>query len=96
MTFIYSDSIVRDVVSRITADLGGASADFTVEPGDVKVDVTGDGKVRLGFYVRMKAGKKDYGDVGLQSRLNDVRKTIAFKYGLDVDVVDIRSTIEYA
>ena len=61
----------------------------------VKVKLTKDGKARLCFAVHMKSSKKDFADVALQTKINELRKTISFKYGVDIDIVDIRSTIEY-
>ena len=43
----------------------------------------------------MKSSKKDFADVKLQTKINELRKEISFKYGVDIDIVDIRSTIEY-
>ena len=74
----------------------GIPAEFQIGPESVKIETQPDGKIRLCFAVHMKASKKDFADVGLQTKLNELRKDISVKYGIDVDIVDIRSTIEYS
>ena len=73
----------------------GIPQEFSIDADTVKVKLTKDGKVRLCFAVHMKSSKKDFADVALQTKINELRKEISYKYGVDIDIVDIRSTIEY-
>lgn len=89
---------LRGEVTSMFKDMSGTGipAEFQVGPESVKIEVQPDGKTRLCFAVHMKASKKDFANVGLQTKLNELRKDISIKYGIDVDIVDIRSTIEYS
>ena len=89
-----------ELVGEVTAkfkDLSGNGIpeEFAIQDGSVNVKMGKDGKVRLCFAVHMKASKKDFADVKLQTKINELRKEVNTKYGVDIDVVDIRSTIEY-
>ena len=90
----------KELVGEVTAkfkDLSGNGipAEFAIQDGSINVKMGKDGKTRLCFAVHMKSDKKDYADVKLQTKINELRKEISFKYGVDIDIVDIRSTIEY-
>ena len=89
---------LRGEVTSMFKDMSGTGipAEFQIGPESVKIEAQPDGKTRLCFAVHMKASKKDFADVGLQTKLNELRKDISVKYGVDVDIVDIRSTIEYS
>ena len=89
-----------ELVGEVTAkfkDLSGTGipAEFAIQDGSINVKMGKDGKTRLCFAVRMKSDKKDYADVKLQTKINELRKEVFTKYGIDIDIVDIRSTIEY-
>lgn len=73
----------------------GISQEFSIQDGSINVKMAKDGKVRLCFAVHMKANKKDFADVKLQTKINELRKEVSTKYGVDIDIVEIRSTIEY-
>ena len=73
----------------------GIPQEFSVQDGSINVKMAKDGKVRLCFAVHMKADKKDFADVKLQTKINELRQEVSTKYGVDIDIVDIRSTIEY-
>ena len=73
----------------------GIPQEFSIQDGSINVKMAKDGKVRLCFAVHMKADKKDFADVKLQMKINELRKEVSTKYGVDIDIVDIRSTIEY-
>ena len=73
----------------------GIPQEFSIQDGSINVKMAKDGKVRLCFAVHMKADKKDFVDVKLQMKINELRKEVSTKYGVDIDIVDIRSTIEY-
>ena len=73
----------------------GIPQEFSIQDGSINVKMAKDGKVRLCFAVHMKADKKDFADVKLQTKINELRKEVSTKYGVDIDIVDIRSTIEY-
>ena len=93
----FNAELVGNVKAAFAKDLSGTGIpqEFSVDADTVKVKLTKDGKARLCFAVHMKASKKDFADVALQTKINELRKTISFKYGVDIDIVDIRSTIEY-
>ena len=93
----FNAELVGNVKSTFAKDLSGTGvpAEFSIDAETVKVKLTKDGKARLCFAVHMKSSKKDFADVALQTKINELRKTISFKYGVDIDIVDIRSTIEY-
>ncbi len=93
----FNAELVGNVKATFAKDLSGTGIpqEFSVDADTVKVKLTKDGKARLCFAVHMKASKKDFADVALQTKINELRKTISFKYGVDIDIVDIRSTIEY-
>lgn len=93
----FNAELVGNVKATFTKDLSGTGIpqEFSVDSDTVKVKLTKDGKARLCFAVHMKSSKKDFADVALQTKINELRKTISFKYGVDIDIVDIRSTIEY-
>ena len=89
-----------ELCGEVTAkfkDLSGTGipAEFSIQDGSINVKMTSDGKVRLCFAVHMKSDKKDFADVKLQTKINELRKEVSTKYGVDIDIVDIRSTIEY-
>ena len=93
----FNSELRRDVAAAFKDMSGtGVPAEFQVGPDSVSVEALPDGKTRLCFAVHMNASKKDFSDVRLQTRLNELRRDISAKYGVDVDVVDIRSTIEYS
>jgi S-DNA-T family DNA segregation ATPase FtsK/SpoIIIE len=71
------------------------AVEFAIQDGSINVKMAKDGKIRLCFAVHMKADKKDFADVKLQMKINELRKEVSTKYGVDIDIVDIRSTIEY-
>ena len=73
----------------------GIPEEFSIQDGSINVKMAKDGKVRLCFAVHMKSDKKDFADVKLQTKINELRKEVSTKYGVDIDIVDIRSTIEY-
>ena len=90
----------KELVGEVTAkfkDLSGNGipAEFAIQDGSINVKMGKDGKTRLCFAVHMKSDKKDYADVKLQTKINELRKEVFTKYGIDIDIVDIRSTIEY-
>ena len=90
----------KELVGEVTAkfkDLSGTGIpeEFSIQDGSINVKMAKDGKVRLCFAVHMKSSKKDFADVKLQTKINELRKDISTKYGVDIDIVDIRSTIEY-
>ena len=93
----FNAELVGNVKATFAKDLSGTGIpqEFSVDSDTVKVKLTKDGKARLCFAVHMKSSKKDFADVALQTKINELRKTISFKYGVDIDIVDIRSTIEY-
>ena len=93
----FNAELVGNVKAVFAKDLSGTGIpqEFSIDAETVKVKLTKDGKARLCFAVHMKASKKDFADVALQTKINELRKTISFKYGVDIDIVDIRSTIEY-
>lgn len=93
----FNDELVGNVKATFAKDMSGTGIpqEFSVDSDTVKVKLTKDGKARLCFAVHMKSSKKDFADVALQTKINELRKTISFKYGVDIDIVDIRSTIEY-
>lgn len=93
----FNAELVGNVKATFAKDLSGTGIpqEFSVDADTVKVKLTKDGKARLCFAVHMKSSKKDFADVALQTKINELRKTISFKYGVDIDIVDIRSTIEY-
>ena len=105
--FTYGDEIttiqqfnteLRGEVTAMFKDMSGTGipSEFQIGPESVKIEAQPDGKTRLCFAVHMKASKKNFADVGLQTKLNELRKDISVKDGVDVDIVDIRSTIEYS
>lgn len=90
----------KELVGEVTAkfkDLSGNGIpeEFAIQDGSINVKMGKDGKTRLCFAVHMKSDKKDYADVKLQTKINELRKEVFTKYGIDIDIVDIRSTIEY-
>ena len=93
----FNAELVGNVKSVFSKDLSGTGIpqEFAIDSNTVKVKLTKDGKARLCFAVHMKSSKKDFADVALQTKINELRKEISFKYGVDIDIVDIRSTIEY-
>ena len=93
----FNAELVGNVKSVFSKDLSGTGIpqEFAIDSNTVKVKLTKDGKARLCFAVHMKSSKKDFADVKLQTKINELRKEISFKYGVDIDIVDIRSTIEY-
>lgn len=93
----FNAELVGNVKATFAKDLSGTGIpqEFSVDSDTVKVKLTKDGKARLCFAVHMKSSKKDFADVALQTKINELRKEISFKYGVDIDIVDIRSTIEY-
>ena len=93
----FNAELVGNVKSVFAKDMSGTGIpqEFSIDANTVKVKLTKDGKARLCFAVHMKASKKDFADVALQTKINELRKEISFKYGVDIDIVDIRSTIEY-
>ena len=93
----FNAELVGNVKATFAKDLSGTGIpqEFSIDAETVKVKLTKDGKARLCFAVHMKSSKKDFADVALQTKINELRKTISFKYGVDIDIVDIRSTIEY-
>ena len=93
----FNAELVGNVKATFAKDLSGTGIpqEFSVDSDTVKVKLTKDGKARLCFSVHMKSSKKDFADVALQTKINELRKEISFKYGVDIDIVDIRSTIEY-
>ena len=93
----FNAELVGNVKATFAKDLSGTGIpqEFSIDSDTVKVKLTKDGKARLCFAVHMKSSKKDFADVQLQMKINELRKTISFKYGVDIDIVDIRSTIEY-
>lgn len=89
-----------ELCGEVTAkfkDLSGTGipGEFSIQDGSINVKMAKDGKVRLCFAVHMKSDKKDFADVKLQTKINELRKEVSTKYGVDIDIVDIRSTIEY-
>lgn len=93
----FNAELVGNVKATFAKDLSGTGIpqEFSIDADTVKVKLTKDGKARLCFAVHMKSSKKDFADVALQTKINELRKEISFKYGIDIDIVDIRSTIEY-
>lgn len=93
----FNAELVGNVKATFAKDLSGTGIpqEFSIDADTVKVKLTKDGKARLCFAVHMKSSKKDFADVALQTKINELRKEISFKYGVDIDIVDIRSTIEY-
>ena len=93
----FNAELVGNVKATFAKDLSGTGIpqEFSIDANTVKVKLTKDGKARLCFAVHMKSSKKDFADVKLQTKINELRKEISFKYGVDIDIVDIRSTIEY-
>ena len=93
----FNAELVGNVKATFAKDLSGTGIpqEFSIDAETVKVKLTKDDKARLCFAVHMKSSKKDFADVALQTKINELRKTISFKYGVDIDIVDIRSTIEY-
>ena len=93
----FNAELVGNVKATFAKDLSGTGIpqEFSIDSDTVKVNITKDGKARLCFAVHMKSSKKDFADVALQKKINELRKEISFKYGVDIDIVDIRSTIEY-
>ena len=93
----FNAELVGNVKATFAQDLSGTGIpqEFSIDANTVKVKLTKDGKARLCFAVHMKSSKKDFADVKLQTKINELRKEISFKYGVDIDIVDIRSTIEY-
>jgi hypothetical protein len=93
----FNAELVGNVKSTFAKDLSGTGVpqEFSIDADTVKVKLTKDGKARLCFAVHMKSSKKDFADVALQTKINELRKEISYKYGVDIDIVDIRSTIEY-
>ena len=93
----FNAELVGNVKATFAKDLSGTGIpqEFSIDADTVKVKLMKDGKARLCFAVHMKSSKKDFADVALQTKINELRKTISFKYGVDIDIVDIRSTIEY-
>ena len=93
----FNAELVGNVKETFAKDLSGTGIpqEFSIDANTVKVKLTKDGKARLCFAVHMKSSKKDFADVKLQTKINELRKKISFKYGVDIDIVDIRSTIEY-
>ena len=93
----FNAELVGNVKATFAKDLSGTGIpqEFSIDADTVKVKLTKDGKARLCFAVHMKSSKKDFADVRLQTKINELRKEISFKYGVDIDIVDIRSTIEY-
>ena len=93
----FNAELVGNVKATFAKDLSGTGIpqEFSIDANTVKVKLTKDGKARLCFAVHMKSSKKDFADVRLQTKINELRKEISFKYGVDIDIVDIRSTIEY-
>ena len=93
----FNAELVGNVKATFAKDLSGTGVpqEFSIDADTVKVKLTKDGKAHLCFAVHMKSSKKDFADVALQTKINELRKTISFKYGVDIDIVDIRSTIEY-
>ena len=89
--------MIGNVKATFAKDLSGTGIpqEFSIDANTVKVKLTKDNKARLCFAVHMKSSKKDFADVKLQTKINELRKEISFKYGVDIDIVDIRSTIEY-
>ena len=93
----FNAELVGNVKETFAKDLSGTGIpqEFSIDANTVKVKLTKDNKARLCFAVHMKSSKKDFADVALQTKINELRKEISFKYGVDIDIVDIRSTIEY-
>lgn len=93
----FNAELVGNVKATFAKDLSGTGVpqEFSIDANTVKVKLTKDNKARLCFAVHMKSSKKDFADVKLQTKINELRKEISFKYGVDIDIVDIRSTIEY-
>ena len=93
----FNAELVGNVKATFAKDLSGTGIpqEFSIDADTVKVKLTKDNKARLCFAVHMKSSKKDFADVKLQTKINELRKEISFKYGVDIDIVDIRSTIEY-
>lgn len=93
----FNAELVGNVKATFAKDLSGTGIpqEFSIDANTVKVKLTKDNKARLCFAVHMKSSKKDFADVKLQTKINELRKEISFKYGVDIDIVDIRSTIEY-
>ena len=92
----FNNELIGEVASKFK-DLSGTGIpeEFSIQDGSINVKMIKDGKVRLCFAVHMKSSKKDFADVKLQTKINELRKDISTKYGMDIDIVDIRSTIEY-
>ena len=93
----FNAELIGNVKATFAKDLSGTGIpqEFSIDANTVKVKLTKDNKARLCFAVHMKSSKKDFADVKLQTKINELRKEISFKYGVDIDIVDIRSTIEY-
>ena len=93
----FNAELVGNVKATFAKDLSGTGIpqEFSIDADTVKVKLAKDNKARLCFAVHMKSSKKDFADVKLQTKINELRKEISFKYGVDIDIVDIRSTIEY-
>ena len=93
----FNAELVGNVKTTFAKDLSGTGIpqEFSIDANTVRVKLTKDNKARLCFAVHMKSSKKDFADVRLQTKINELRKEISFKYGVDIDIVDIRSTIEY-
>lgn len=92
----FNTELVGEVAAKFKDMSGtGIPEEFSIQDGSINVKMAKDGKVRLCFAVHMKSDKKDFSDVKLQKKINELRKEISTKYGVDIDIVDIRSTIEY-
>ena len=93
----FNAELIGNVKATFAKDLSGTGIpqEFSIDANTVKVKLTKDNKARLCFAVHMKSSKKDFADVKLQTKINELRKEISFKYGVDIDIVDIRSTIAY-
>ena len=93
----FNSELIGNVKATFAKDLSGTGIpqEFSIDANTVKVKLTKDNKARLCFAVHMKSSKKDFADMKLQTKINELRKEISFKYGVDIDIVDIRSTIEY-
>ena len=93
----FNAELIGNVKATFAKDLSGTGIpqEFSIDANTVKVKLTKDNKARLCFAVHMKSSKKDFADVKLQTKINELRKEISFKYGVDIDIVDIRPTIEY-
>ena len=92
----FNTELVGEVTAKFKDMSGtGIPEEFSIQDGSINVKMAKDGKVRLCFAVHMKSDKRDFSDVKLQKKINELRKEVSTKYGVDIDIVDIRSTIEY-